>query len=244
MPSTPHPKGTGGRGLRAEVAADAISQLARQSGPGARLGSRAELREECGVSIGTLHEALRLLQSTGEIVVRTGPGGGVFAGDRSALSDLLRRTRGQTSFASDLPQVVRLLRALSPLILEDAIGSLTTEGADLLRQRLDDLISARDGGLRDVVRASLDLFATLVSIPDFGLLRVVAGALLGAQIGVLPTITSAIDPDWSEVVDRHIDAASDLTSAILGEDLTAAVAARDRPEFMGLFAALAEREHT
>src|SRR3546814_2652311 len=52
---------------RAEAAAEQIAELARSAAPGTRLGSREELRALCGVSVGTLHEALRLLQSTSEI---------------------------------------------------------------------------------------------------------------------------------------------------------------------------------
>src|SRR3546814_20625196 len=80
---------------RAEAAAEQIAELARSAAPGTRLGSREELRALCGVSVGTLHEALRLLQSTSKIFVRPGHGGGVLAAESSRVSDLLCNVTGQ-----------------------------------------------------------------------------------------------------------------------------------------------------
>src|SRR2546428_13996659 len=65
---------------RAERAAQRIAERARGATPGARLGTKTELREWCGVSVGTVNEALRLLQSRGVVAVRPGPRGGVFGG--------------------------------------------------------------------------------------------------------------------------------------------------------------------
>ena len=225
---------------RAEIAADTISQLCRSVAPGARLGSRADLRELCGVSVGTLHEALRLLQSTGEIRVRTGPGGGIFAGQSSAFSDLVRSVQIESASGSDYPQIARVLQALHPLIVDDVMAEHDAATDRILRERLAQLADTHLVELRDVVRASLDVFATVVSIPSSGMLRVVAGSMLRAQVDTLESITGTIDPEWRDAVDEHVAAVSSLVAAIVAGDSSAAHTAIDRPEFMRLFENLAE----
>ena len=225
--------------LRAAVAAETIADLARHAAPGTRLGSRDELRARCGVSVGSLHEALRLLQSTGEIVVRTGPGGGVFAGESSALSALVRSVRHADQAPTDYADVARVMRALSPLIIEDAIAAIDDDGIRRLRTQLDRLTVAAHAPLQDVVRVSLELFATIVGIPPAGALAVVAGAVLRTQLDLLAQLAGATaDAGWRAAVDRHVEAAGVLVEAIVARDLDAALAARGRPEFMALFESL------
>lgn len=223
---------------RADDAAVTISALTRETEPGARLGSRLELKEVCGVSVGTLHEALRLLQATGEIVVRTGPGGGIFAGESSVLSSLVREVGGQVDAPTEFSEVGRIIRALSPLILADAIAGLDAHAGLRLRESVDALRQASERDLRDVVRASLEVFATLVSASPSGVLRAVVGSILRLQIDLLRRITDSIDPVWREVVDVHVATVSDLVDAILAGDVEAALAVRDRPDFTTLFAEL------
>ncbi|MCV2393737.1 GntR family transcriptional regulator [Actinotalea sp. M2MS4P-6] len=228
---------------RAEVAAETIGRLARDLDPGARLGNRAELREACAVSVGTLHEALRLLQSTGEVVVRTGPGGGVFKGESSALSDLVRSVRGQAGAPVDYAEIARVLDALAPLVIDDAIRGLDDDARTVLRRRADALAAA-DHSLRDVVRASLELFATIVSTPPPGVLRTVVASILRVQLDLLRRIDTHVDPDWRAVVDQHVAAATAVVDAILAGDLDAALAARARPEFGLLFERVAQTPWT
>ncbi len=226
---------------RAETAAEQIAQLARGAGAGDRLGSREDLRALCGISVGTLHEALRLLQSTGEIFVRTGPGGGVFAGESSALSDLVRSIHGQVFEAPLYPQTARVLDALRPLIFADAIAGMNDAAAAALDERLSVLTAARDGDLRDFVRASLELFATIVSIPPAGILQTVAASILRAQMDTLRDLSGQVDPEWRREVDEHVDAASRLVRSIIEADNAGALAHATDPTFTGLFEAIARR---
>lgn len=224
---------------RAEVAADLIAAAARQAEAGARLGSREELRQRCEVSVGTLHEALRLLQATGEIVVRPGPGGGVFAGEKSALTGMLRDVQ-RAAVPPDLPQLLRVLDALVPLVVEDAVRTLDEPGTRRLRDSLAALTDTATGtSLRDVVRASLEVFATVVSLPPTGILAVMVSSLLRTQVAALPDVVAAIDPDWRGAVDQHVDAVSRLVDALVAADAAAALRTCRTPEFMGVFAAVA-----
>ncbi len=75
-----------GRQTRTELAAQRLAAIARSARPGDRLGSKAELRERCGVSVGTFNEAIRLVQSRSLVTIRPGPGGGLFAAEQSPTS--------------------------------------------------------------------------------------------------------------------------------------------------------------
>ena len=70
---------------RGESAAAELIAIAEAAAPGDRLGSKEELRARCAVSVGTFNEALRIAQSRGVVLVRPGPGGGVFAAAQSPM---------------------------------------------------------------------------------------------------------------------------------------------------------------
>lgn len=88
--------------------------------PGARLGTKGELRERFGVATTTVNEAVRLLEMRGLVEARPGPGGGVFVSAGSAEMALshtkLRFRWGSSTFGDCL--VVR--DALDPLICREA----------------------------------------------------------------------------------------------------------------------------
>ncbi|WP_084126312.1 hypothetical protein [Demequina sp. NBRC 110054] len=221
------------RRRRAETAADQIASLARAAAPGDRLGSRVELQHLCDVSVGTLHEALRLLQATGEISVRTGPGGGVFAGDASPLTELLRSggSHGPVTFG----EAAAVLNAVAPLVVGAAIDHMDDEAADRLRARLSSLEGSARGPLRSFVRETLELFATVVSIPPGGMARTVASAVMRVQIESLSRIEGPIDDEWRDVVDDHARAASRFVDALVRRDLPAALGIREEPAFVAVF---------
>jgi len=50
---------------------------------GSRLGTKTELARQYGVSTGTVHAAVRLLEAQGLALGRPGVGGGVFVSSRS-----------------------------------------------------------------------------------------------------------------------------------------------------------------
>lgn len=134
---------------RAEMAAERIAELVACAEPGARLGTKHELRAECGVSVGTFNETLRLLQSRGLVTVRPGPGGGLFAAEQSPM-----RRLGNSVLALDAQQpdevcgeeARRIRDALGPLLAEDALWHASPADLAELRCALDELSAAVDTG--------------------------------------------------------------------------------------------------
>jgi DNA-binding FadR family transcriptional regulator len=118
------PSQPGATVTRSEYAARILAQLAERSSPGERLGTKVDLRESCGVSVGTFNEAVKLAQSRGYITARTGPGGGIFAAERSPIVRLGNSVLALSGDATTVADAVRIRDALDPLLVEDALWHL------------------------------------------------------------------------------------------------------------------------
>ena len=230
------------RRSRAESAADRIAQAALRAGAGVRLGTREDLRLLCGVSVGTLHEALRMLQATGEVSVRSGPGGGVFAGEHTALASMLRDVTRAASTTPDFAETLRVLNALVPLLIDAAIAALDPGGVDTLTATLSSLETAARADLRMFVRSSLEMFAVVVALAPPGLLHTMLGSLLRTEIPTLSTLTDTIDPVWRDAVNRHLASVQTMVAALLANDGDAALVAFRSSDFIAIFVAIAARE--
>jgi DNA-binding FadR family transcriptional regulator len=106
--------------------------------PGARLGTKEELRQRFGVALATVNEAVRLLETRGLVDARPGPGGGVFVASgsaRMALSHSTLRFRGGSSFSDYL--AVR--DALEPLICREAARNHDAGDIRALQRILDQM---------------------------------------------------------------------------------------------------------
>ncbi|GAA4533236.1 FadR/GntR family transcriptional regulator [Amycolatopsis samaneae] len=133
-------------GSRAEYAARVLEQLAERARPGERLGTKVSLRPVCGVSVGTFNEAVKLAQSRGWVVSRSGPGGGIFAADRSAMVRLGNSVLALDGEVSSVADAVRMRDALDPLLVEDAVWHSSAADVREMRDRLGVMAAARDAG--------------------------------------------------------------------------------------------------
>ena len=125
------------RVTRAEaVAREVEADIAGSSlPPGARIGTKDDLRRRFGVAVATINEAVRLLEMRGLIQARPGPGGGVFV----AGSPRVAQQRGMLGFASGRAsfsdcQTVR--NALEPLVCREAARHHRDEDIRALRKIL------------------------------------------------------------------------------------------------------------
>lgn len=113
------------RRLETEITAQALE-------PGARIGTKNELRQRFKVGVATVNEALRLMESRGFVAARPGPGGGVFVADAET------RGRGASVVLSldwehaTLGDCLEVRTALEPLVCRQAARHSTPGDITLL----------------------------------------------------------------------------------------------------------------
>ena len=131
---------------RSELTAQAIAASVKTVGPGGRLGTKEELRVQCGVSVGTLNEAIRLLQARGLVTVRSGPGGGLFACEPPPMVRLGNVMLALDSHTASVSDAVRIRNALDALLIEDAVWHANASDIAVLQERLADMATAAQMG--------------------------------------------------------------------------------------------------
>lgn len=209
-------------GSRAEYAARKLQQLAERAAPGEHLGTKVALRKFCGVSVGTFNEAVKLAQSRGYVVSRSGPGGGIFAVERSPIARLGNSVLALDSSATSVAEAVRMRDALDPLLVEDALWHSSATDIREMRGCLEEMAAARDGDDPVAfVHANWALHRRIAEVSPSAILRSVYISLLeliqAHTLGVGGTGTQPL-PDY--VAERYL----------LHEQLVDAIEARDQDE--------------
>jgi DNA-binding FadR family transcriptional regulator len=168
----------GGRS-RAEQAADHVAGLAAAAPPGTRLGTKEDVRSQCGVSVGTFNEALRLLQARQVIMVRPGPGGGLFVSDRPPTVRLAGSLLELDADEAAVADAIRIRNALDPLLIEDALWHASPADLAALRRSLEPMAAAvASGDAAAFARANWQLHAQIAAISPSQLLRSLYSSLL------------------------------------------------------------------
>ena len=135
-------------------AAQRLTEIAQAAAPGTRLGSKDELRAQCGVSVGTFNEAVRLVQARGVVWIRPGPGGGLFAATQSPMTRLGNSVLAMETAGAPVAEAIRIRAALEPLLLEDALWHASPADVAALREYLAEMAPAVDAGDRAVFAAA------------------------------------------------------------------------------------------
>lgn len=205
----------------AHITAERIAGMVQNLSTGARLGTKVDLRQSVGVSLGTLNEALRLLQSRGIVSVRSGPGGGIFAAAQSPIVRL-----GNSVLALDADEVfvadaVRLRNALDPLLVADAVNYSSASDIQAMRKPLREMAAAAAAqDATTFTRANWALHAQIAEVSPSAILRSFYCSLLETieshTLFVLPT---------QEPMDEYIQERYELHAAIVD-----AIEARDGAE--------------
>lgn len=134
-------------GSKAETVALALESEIERTGllAGEPLGTKSSLTSRFGVSPGTLNEALRLLQSSGTVALKPGPGGGVFVGVPAPplrLRNIIVGTRGAQA---ELANVVAVRDELEMLVAVEATRQCRPAQAAQLREQLAVIASLPKG---------------------------------------------------------------------------------------------------
>jgi DNA-binding FadR family transcriptional regulator len=190
---------------RTEQTVLAIGQLAERATHGARLGTKRELQERCGVAKGTFNEALRILQSRGLLTVRSGPGGGLFAATPNPIARLGNSILSLDAAAGDVADAVRIRDALDPLLIEDALDHSAAVDIARMRVALAAMQRAVDAGdATEFVRANWELHVAIAEVSPRALLKSLYLSLLeliGSHTVSVKPVDGKSLPDY--VAERH-----------------------------------------
>src|SRR5580658_10329889 len=114
--------------------------------PGDHIGTRADLRDETGVARATINEAIRLLQERQRIVLRPGPGGGLFVAQTDPVVRLGRTLLTVHGEPLAVAGAIEVREQLEPLVAVHAAQHRTAkDGRELkalitaMRRNLDDI---------------------------------------------------------------------------------------------------------
>jgi len=118
------------RTLESEIVTASLS-------PGARIGTKHDLRQRFGVAVATINEAVRLMENRGLVVARPGPGGGVFVGSPSARASVGQLILGFNWGKATLGDCVEVRNALEPLICRHAARDHDDDDIESLGEILD-----------------------------------------------------------------------------------------------------------
>lgn len=204
----------------AQVAAENLERLSRESAPGVRMGSKDDLRRKLGVSHGVLNEALRLVQVRGLVDVRRGPAGGVFSAEPTPTVRLGNSVLALDDAAASVSDAVRLREALDPLVIEDAAANAVATDIDMMQAALSLMRQAMaDDDDEAFFRANLKLHARIGEVTPNLMLR-------SFYLGLLDIISS----HTVQISPRERERSSDYFSARyeLHVELVEAVASRNQ----------------
>lgn len=218
-----------GSGLsRPEQAALVIGRMAEALPPGARLGTKSELQQRCGVSKGTFNEALQILQARGVITLRSGPGGGLFAAKPTPIVRLGNSILSLDAAQADVSRAVRLRDALDPLLVEDAVEHSSAADIARMRMALEEMQAAIEtDDPTGFVRANWDLHAAIARVsPDTVVKTLYLNLLEFIESHTLAVEEAADKPLPDYITERHQ----------LHVDLVDALDRRDRENALRLIA--------
>jgi DNA-binding FadR family transcriptional regulator len=204
---------------RPEQAADLLAELAASAEPGAKLGTKDELRARCGVSVGTFNEALRLVQARGLVTVRAGRVGGLFASRQSPLVRLGNSVLAIDDDATSVADAVRIRDALEPLLVGDAARHRSASDTVALRQGLERMRAAADAldGI-EFLRANWALHARIAAISPSVMLRSFYLTLLEMIESHTLAVQSVDEQPLPEYLDARYRLHAELVSAIDEQD--------------------------
>ncbi|MGW6456193.1 FadR/GntR family transcriptional regulator [Streptomyces sp. NPDC055078] len=138
-----------GNAPKADTLAKYIEDLIarRRLTPGDRIATKEELRQESGVARATVNEAVRLLQAQGRVVLRPGPGGGLFVAPTDPVVRLGQTLLTVHSEPVSVIDAIAVRNGLEPVVASDA---------------------ARFRGARDIadLRVLIDAMAEAVNDPE------------------------------------------------------------------------------
>jgi DNA-binding FadR family transcriptional regulator len=205
---------------RAEAVVGYVEEAIEQRGlrPGDHIGTRADLRDETGVARATINEAIRLLQERQRIVLRPGPGGGLFVAQTDPVVRLGRTLLTVHGEPLAVAGAIEVREQLEPLVAVHAAQHRTAKDGRELKK----LITAMGKSLDDVtefVSLNWELHTRIAAISPNAVLR-------GTYIGLYEFVNqvSLVNPQPRDAayLEQRLKVHSELVAAIVTGDVAAA----------------------
>jgi DNA-binding FadR family transcriptional regulator len=205
----------GWRLSRAEVIAREIEQriLDATFADGARLGTKSDLRRQYGVAVGTVNEAVRLLETRGLVSAKPGPGGGVFVKvptSRVRLEHLVLGLREERHTATDC---LTVRNALEELVFLEAAPACSTDDIRELRAIVDELAAKRQDPT-GFLKANWALHRRVAEVVPNAVLRVIYTTLLDTIEGELENV----ETDEIFEADENVHVHAELVDALESQE--------------------------
>lgn len=165
---------------RAEAIAREVERKIIESSlpDGSRLGTKEDLRQEYGVAVGTVNEAVRLLETRGVVSAKPGPGGGLFTLGTPSHVRLNHLILGLGENGVTGAHCLAVRDALEEPVLMDAAVHRTEEDLAELRELLDRMDKQRTDAA-GFLRADWDVHRRIAEISPNTVLRAIYNTLLG-----------------------------------------------------------------
>jgi DNA-binding FadR family transcriptional regulator len=203
-------------GSRAQQVAAAIENelLAARTPVGASLGRRTDLMEQHKVSPMIMNEVLRILRDRGLVVVKPGPGGGVFVASQPPqvrLGALDLWFTGSGTDPLDLFEARTYLEdALTPVALDRAGPSDVRD----MEWAVEEMRTAADA--RSFLDANLRLHLAIARAARIPVLAGMYEAIAAIVSGTLTRVE--LLPGHEEMYARNIEVHAEIVAAIRGRD--------------------------
>jgi DNA-binding FadR family transcriptional regulator len=201
------------RTSRAQVVAEELSALIVGNAvrPGDRLGTKEELRHRFGVAVGTLNEAVRLLETRGLVDARPGPRGGIFVAQPSGHLRLSHLILGLGDDAMSVADSLEIRSALEVPLAAQAARHISSAQVAELEKIVEEMSELRDRPA-EYLRRNWDLHATIAAASANQLLRTIYVSLLDTAREAVRDI--APDPDFARDFPQNLALHRELVAAV------------------------------
>ncbi|MER5495182.1 FadR/GntR family transcriptional regulator [Streptomyces sp. NPDC002454] len=212
---------------KADILAKHIEDLIaqRRLTPGDHIATKEELRRESGMARATVNEAARLLQARGRIVLRPGPGGGLFVAPTDPVVRLGQTLLTVRSEPVSVIDAIAVRDGLEPVLAADAARFRSPRDIADLRVLIDAMAEVVNDPER-FLRANWRLHERIAQIVRNPVLRTV---YLGLVQFIQEQATEAApygSRDEHTAYKRHrLDIHIDLVQAIIAGDVAASAEA-------------------
>jgi GntR family transcriptional regulator, transcriptional repressor for pyruvate dehydrogenase complex len=233
---------------RADTLVAYVEQLIEQRGlgPGDRIATKEDLREQTTAARATINEAVRLLQNRGRVTIRPGPGGGLFVAPTSPLVRFGQTLLAVSGDAHVVPvaDAIAVRDALEPLVAREAAQHHKPVDVFELQALLQDMASAVVDDAPRFLRANWALHTRIGEIVHNGVLRAMYLALtryieeqstaagmplpvpahlqhmLGLHTGMIDAIVRGQAEEAASLAEQHASSLRELRSTPANERLS------------------------